>query len=111
MSLYPNEIYRVIGKYLESPGMSGVFLQGINDHRELKKAIMRRDEEDVPGPVPERPLSINPPGFKILLHFCFLNSYALLRVTFCVIITASCCKGSTVFCNLELHVLRRKNRA
>ena len=45
------------------------------------------------------------------VRFCFLRSYALLRVTFCVIITASRSKGSTVFCNLELHVVRRENRA
>ena len=32
-------------------------------------------------------------------------------VTFCVIITVSRIKGSTVFCNLEFHVLRRENPA
>ena len=48
---------------------------------------------------------------KLLFRFGILHSYALLRVTFCVIITISRSKGSTVFCNLELHVLRRENRA
>ena len=48
---------------------------------------------------------------KILFRFCILRSCALLRVTFCVIITVSRSKGSTVFCNLELLVLRRENRA
>ena len=57
-------------------------------------------------PVPERSISVNP-GLK----FCILYSYALLRVTFCVITTVSPSKGSTVFCNLELHVLRRESRA
>ena len=39
--------------------------------------------------VPEGPISANP-GLKILLHFCiYLNYYALLRVTFCAIITES----------------------
>ena len=44
-------------------------------------------------------------------HFCILPSYVLLRVTFCVIITVSCSKGSTAFCKLELHVLRQENLA
>ena len=42
----------------------------------------------------------------MLFRFCILLSYALLRVTFCVIITVSGIKGSTVDCNFELHVLR-----
>ena len=58
------------------------------------------------GPVPERSISVNP-GLK----FCILHSYALLRVTFCVITTVSRSKGLAVFCNLKLHVLRRENRA
>ena len=56
------------------------------------------------GPVPERPISFNP-GLK----FCsvlYLHSYALLRVTFCVISTVSRSKDSTTLCNPELHVLR-----
>ena len=48
---------------------------------------------------------------KILFRFFILHFYVLLRVTFCVIITVSRSKGSTLLCNLELHVLRRKNRA
>ena len=56
------------------------------------------------SPVPERLI-------KILFCFCILHSYVLLRVAFCVIITVSRSKGSTVFCNLELHVLRQENRA
>ena len=43
-----------------------------------------------PGPVPERPISGNP-GLML-----YLPSYALLRVTFCVIIVVSKSKGSTV---------------
>ena len=36
----------------------------------------------------------------------------MLRVTFvCVIITVSHSEGPAVFCKLELHVLRRENRA
>ena len=38
-------------------------------------------------------------------------SHALLRVTFCINFTVSQGKGSTVFCKLELHVLRQENRA
>ena len=48
---------------------------------------------------------------KSLFRFCILHSYALLRVTFCVIITVSRGQDSIIFCNLELHVLRQENRA
>ena len=48
---------------------------------------------------------------KTQFHFLSLPSYELLRVTFYVIITVSLGKGSTVFCKLELHVLRQENRA
>ena len=61
------------------------------------------------GPVPERPISFNP-----VLKFCsvlYLHSYALLRVTFCVISTVSRSKDSTTLWNPELHVLRWENRA
>ena len=47
----------------------------------------------------------------MLFRFCILHSCALLMVTFCVIITMSRSKGSTVFCNLELHVLRPETLA
>ena len=60
--------------------------------------------------VPERPISANP-GLKILFHFCiYLYSYALLRETFCAIITESRSRDShtTVFCKLESHVLRQE---
>ena len=57
-----------------------------------------------------RPISVTP-GLKVLFHVCMLHSYALLRVTFCVIITVSRSEGSTVFWNLMLHVLRQENRA
>ena len=55
------------------------------------------------GTVPDMLISVNP-GLKFCSVFCILHSYALLRVTFCVITTVSCSKGSTVYCNLELHV-------
>ena len=65
------------------------------------------------GPVPERSMSVNP-GLKFwsvfVLHI-LIWLYAVLKVTFCVIITVSCSKGSTLFCDLELHVLRQENRA
>ena len=51
------------------------------------------------GPVPERPISANP-GL-VLFDFLYLPSYALLRVTFCVIISFFQSKGTTVFCKLE----------
>ena len=61
------------------------------------------------GPVPKRRISANP-GLKI--HSVFvLPSCVLLRVRFCVIITFSRRKGTTVFCKLELHVLRHENLA
>ena len=47
----------------------------------------------------------------MLFRFCILHSYALLRVTFCVIVTVTCSQDSAIFCNLELHVLRRENPA
>ena len=51
-------------------------------------------------PVPERPISANP-GLKIVFNFFYLPSYALLRVTFYVIITESGSKDTTVFYKLE----------
>ena len=38
-------------------------------------------------------------------------SHALFRVTFCINFTVSQSKGLTLFCKLELHVLRQENRA
>ena len=58
----------------------------------------------------KRPTSLNP-ELKFCSVVCILHSCALLRVTFCIIITVSHTKGSTVFCELELHVLRQENRA
>ena len=55
------------------------------------------------GPGPERPISANPE-----LKFC--SVVPLLRVPFCSIITVYQSKGSTIFCELELHVLRQENR-
>ena len=46
-----------------------------------------------------------------MFHVLYLPSNALLRVTFCVIITASQSEDATVVCKHELHVLRRENRA
>ena len=44
-----------------------------------------------------------------MFHFLHLPSYALLRVTVCVTISFFLhSKGTTVFCKLELHVLREK---
>ena len=39
----------------------------------------------------------------------YLPSYALLRVTFCVIIIESRSKDKTVFCELEWHALKQEN--
>ena len=47
-------------------------------------------------PVPENPISANP-GLKILFHLLYLPSYALLRVTFYVVITESRSKNTGVF--------------
>ena len=55
-----------------------------------------------PGPVPERPISGNP-GLML-----YLPSYALLRVTFCVIIAVSKSRGSTVLFKLLLDVRRQE---
>ena len=46
--------------------------------------------------VPENPISGNP-RLKILFHLLYLPSYALLRVTFYVIITESRSKNTAVF--------------
>ena len=62
------------------------------------------------GPVPERSMSVNP-GLKFGPFLYYTFQYALLRVTFCVIIMVSLSKGSTALCNLELHVLRQENCA
>ena len=62
------------------------------------------------GPVSERPNSANP-GFKIWFHFLYIPSYVLLRVTFCIINSFFRSQGTTVFCKLELHVLRQENLA
>lgn len=49
----------------------------------------------IPGPgVPESQISPNP-GLEILFHFCISPLYALLRVTFSVIITKSWSKDTT----------------
>lgn len=59
----------------------------------------------------ERPINANP-ELKFGSTFCILPSYALRRVTFCVIIyTVSQSKSSTLFCKLDLHVLRQLHRA
>ena len=47
--------------------------------------------------VPESLISIIKPRIKILFHFLYLPSCALLRVTICVIITVSQSEGSTVW--------------
>ena len=62
------------------------------------------------GPVPERSIGINP-GLKFCSGSVFYIPMHLLSVAFCVIITVSHNKGSTVICNLELHVLRQENHA
>ena len=62
------------------------------------------------GPVPERSNSVSP-ELKFCSVFVFYIPIALLRIAFCVIITVSRSKGSTVFCNPKLHVLRQENHA
>ena len=59
---------------------------------------MKRQKTNSLGPVHERLISANP-GLKLHSVFCILPFYVLLRLTFCVIITVSRSKGSTVFCN------------
>ena len=60
-------------------------------------------------PVPERPISAYP-GLKFCSVFVIYLPMYCLEVTFCVIITVSQSKGSTVF-QLELYVLRQENLA
>ena len=57
--------------------------------------VFNQPSFSVPGPVPERPIGANP-GLKFcaVLYFTFLCS--MLRVTFCLLITVSRSKGSTV---------------
>ena len=71
---------------------------------------IKRQKTNSLGPVHARLISANP-GLKFYSVFCILPSGVLLRLTFCVIITVSSSKGTTVFCKLELHVLRQKNLA
>ena len=67
--------------------------------------------QNAQDPVPERSIRANP-GLKFCSTFCiYLPTYCLEYETFCVIITISRGKGSTVCCNLELHVLRQENLA
>ena len=47
-------------------------------------------------PVPENPISANS-GLNILFNLLYLPSYALLRVTFYVVITESRSKNTAVF--------------
>ena len=61
------------------------------------------------GRIPERPISINP-GFKFCSVFVFYIPMYCLWQHF-VFSGSIILKGSTVFCNLQLHVLRWENRA
>ena len=58
-----------------------------NKHVSKGPAVCRTNRYS-PGPFPERPIRVNP-GFTFCFVFVILHSYALLRVTFCVIITVS----------------------
>ena len=62
------------------------------------------------GPVPKRLIRANL-GLKFRSLFLYLPSFALLIVTFYVVITVSQNKGSRVFWKFELHVLRQENPA
>ena len=59
-----------------------------------------------PDPIPEKPISANP-GLKFLFSCCILSSFVFSN-NFCFH-PVSWSEGSTVFCNLELHVLRQEN--
>ena len=62
-------------------------------------------------PDPEMPISVNP-GLKFWFVFLlYISMHYLGSAAFCVIISVSRSKGSTVLLNLELHVLRRENCA
>ena len=71
--------------------------QGRTSQLKTQPAILvfNQPSFSVPGPVPERPIGANP-GLKFcaVLYFTFLCS--MLRVTFCLLITVSRSKGSTV---------------
>ena len=71
----------------------------------LNKTSVKRK---VPVPVPENPISAKP-GLKILFHLLYLPSYALLRVTFYVIITESRGNNTAVFV-AELQARRFASR-
>ena len=68
------------------------------------------DGGEIQGPVPERPISANP-GLNFFFPILYLPSYALLGVSFCVIITVSKSKGVIILlCTIELYGLRQGNR-
>ena len=82
------------------PGLSGVNTGSMLVCRpcectsgNLNKTSVKRK---VLVPVPENLISANP-GLKILFHVLYLPSYALLRVTFYVIIAESRSKNTAVF--------------
>ena len=80
-----------------------------NAGKNLTPLYVRKKKLYYQALVPERPISTNP-GLKILFHFLYLPSYALLRKTFCVFITES--RGKTqLICKVEGHVLRQENLA
>ena len=54
------------------------------------------DDGKIQGPVSERPTSANP-GLIFFFSILYLPSYALLGVSFCVIITQADCVGPLWF--------------
>ena len=78
----------------------------------LKQVIWNSSQvrsKTVMGPVPERPFSTYP-GLKFCSTFCIcLPMHCVENI--CVIISFFRGGGTTVFCKLELHVLRRENLA
>ena len=62
-----------------------------------------KENKPAQGLVPEMPINANP-GFTFCCTFCiYLPMPALLRVTFCVIISFSRSKGTTEFFKLKSH--------
>ena len=83
------------------------FIWRIMLEKNLTPLYARKKKLYYQAPVPERPISFNP-GLKLLFHFLYLPSYALLRKTFCVIITVNLVERHNWFVSSEGMFLDKK---
>ena len=83
------------------------FIWRIMLEKNLTPLYARKKKLYYQAPVLERPISFNP-GLKLLFHFLYLPSYALLRKTFCVIITVNLVERHNWFVSSEGMFLDKK---